>query len=193
MSCSESPVFSEKSEPGLSPTGKLANIEKAATYDLITLEIGTALSNIAISDHDLHGKFFSDRAEFYVIENPELYVSNTEVEELTLYFIDSTLCKKKYKLADDISAELMKSYGAFKFTPLNRHTKELSKTESIVLKTASGIRINKKLNRYQMKWDEREVLIKYRLSRDSTEIEIYLEEELGAYKHLLRFAEQDLI
>lgn len=177
---------------GLTNRGKKANMDKAATHDLISVEIGTLRQQVQVNEQHLHGRFFHDRAEFYVVENPELYISNTEVKELTLYFIDGTLCKKKYQLAEDISSELIRSYGGFKFRPLNHRTRALAKSESVVKKSEDGTTMNEKLDKFQMKWDDREVTIKYRLQRDSIQSSIFLEEELPEYKHVLAMAERDI-
>lgn len=177
---------------GLTERGKKANLDKAATFDLISVEIGATKEQVSVAEDHLYGKFFDDRAEFYIVENPELYISNAEVNRLTLYFIDGTLCKKKYELNTDISSELMKAYGGFKFKALNDTTYKLSRMERIVNKTDSGAHINGKFNRYQMRWDDEEVLIKYIVFRDSTASQLNLVEELAAYKDLLRAAELEI-
>lgn len=169
----------------ISPTGLTASSANATTYNLLTLEVGTPLEEVQINERQLHGKFFQDRAWFYVVEKPELYISNTEVTELTLYFIDGVLCKKKYLLTEDISSALMKSYGGFKFKSLNHRTRDITKKEKIVMKTAKGNQLNEKLERFEMKWDADETLIRYHLSKDSLQSTIFLEEELSSYKYLL--------
>ena len=70
--------------PGLTERGKAADIRKAATYNLLTTEVGAPIGELAVNHRDLHGKFFKDRVWFYVIENPELYLADTQVSELTL-------------------------------------------------------------------------------------------------------------
>ncbi|MEQ8470868.1 MAG: hypothetical protein RIC35_06760 [Marinoscillum sp.] len=177
---------------GLTERGKQANLDEAETYSLISVAIGATKEQVSVAEDHLYGKFFDDRAEFYIIENPELYVSNAEVGRLTLYFIDGTLCKKKYELKTDISQELMKAYGGFKFKALNDTTYKLSRAEKIVLKTDSGTLINDKFNRYQMKWDDKEVQIKYMVFKDTLAAQLDLIEELASYKDLLRAAELDI-
>jgi len=191
-SCSKPETSREPHRQGLTERGKKANHDKAITYSLITVEIGTPKSQVNVAEEHLYGKFFGDRAEFYIVENPELYVSNSQVNRLTLYFIDGMLCKKKYDLESDISQELMKSYGSFKFKALNDSTRDISKSEKIVLKTNGSARINEHLNRFQMKWDQEEVLIKYLIFKDSAQAEIQLVEELSAYKYLLDQAEANI-
>ena len=130
--------------------------------------------------------------EFYIVENPDLYVSDALVNRLTLYFIDGTLCKKKYELDTDISQELMKAYGGFRFKALNDTTYKLSREEKIVVKSDSGSFINDSFNRYQMKWEDEGVAIKYLVFKDTTAGQLELVEELLSYKDLLRAAELEI-
>jgi len=188
-SCVNTESNEETKEDGFTSEGKEANINQAETYNLISVEIGTYKKEITISDDHLYGKFFGDRAEFYIVENPELFVSSSPVDRLTLYFIDSVLCKKKYELTQDINPELIKSYGGFKFKALNEATKIKSKKEKIVLKSDGGSYINSHLTHYQMRWNESEVALKYIVRTDSSIAQYHLIEELNAYKKLFRMAE----
>lgn len=167
-------------------------MDKAATYGLISVEIGATKEQVSVDQEHLYGKFFDDRAEFYIVENPELYISSSQVNRLTLYFIDGTLCKKKYELDSDISTELMKAYGGFRFRALNDTTYKLSRSEKIVLKTKEGNVVNDKFNRFQMKWEDEDVDIRYVVFKDSLAGQLELIEELGAYKQLLRAAELEI-
>lgn len=189
FSCHDQTGLTPEERQQMTETMVEANAVNTSTYDLLTIEIGTPFRQLSVNQKHLYGKFFNDRAAFYVVENPNLYVSNTEVKELTLYFIDGMLCKKKYLLQEDISAELIKTYGNFRFKPLSHQTRDLSRSEQIVIKDGSGNHINEKLDRYQMRWDEKEMLIRYIHRKDSATVEILLEEELIEYGHLLHAAE----
>lgn len=186
------PIETEAKIKGLTESEKKANIDEAVTYDLISVEIGATQEQLNVSQQHLYGKFFDDRAEFYIVENPDLYVSEALVNRLTLYFIDGTLCKKKYELDTDISQELMKAYGGFRFKALNDTTYKLSREENIVVKSDTGNFINDSFNRYQMKWEDEGVAIKYLVFKDTTAGQLELVEELVAYKKLLRAAELEI-
>lgn len=192
LSCSSPAKKEAPIKKGLTERGKKANLDKATTFSLIQVEIGSTKEQMSVNQEHLYGKFFDDRAEFYIVENPELYISSTLVNRLTLYFIDGTLCKKKYELDSDISNDLMKAYGGFRFKALNDTTYKLSRSEKIVLKTEEGNLINQKFNRYQMKWSKADVDIKYVVFKDSIAGELELVEELTAYKNLLRAAELEI-
>ncbi|WP_258102011.1 hypothetical protein [Marinoscillum pacificum] len=186
------PIETEAKIKGLTESEKKANIDEAVTYDLISVEIGATQEQLNVSQQHLYGKFFDDRAEFYIVENPDLYVSEALVNRLTLYFIDGTLCKKKYELDTDISQELMKAYGGFRFKALNDTTYKLSREENIVVKSDTGNFINDSFNRYQMKWEDEGVAIKYLVFKDTTAGQLELVEELISYKDLLRAAELEI-
>lgn len=186
------PIETEAKINGLTESEKKANIDEAVTYDLISVEIGATQEQLNVSQQHLYGKFFDDRAEFYIVENPDLYVSEALVNRLTLYFIDGTLCKKKYELDSDISQELMKAYGGFRFKALNDTTYKLSREENIVVKSDTGNFINDSFNRYQMKWEDEGVAIKYLVFKDTTAGQLELVEELISYKDLLRAAELEI-
>ncbi|MFY0606288.1 MAG: hypothetical protein JXR10_06205 [Cyclobacteriaceae bacterium] len=175
---------------GVSERGKQANADEAKKYNLLSVEIGSKRANIDIEKEHLFGRFFQDRTEFFIIENPELYIANAPVTQLTLYFVDSVLSKKKFDLSADIGHELIKSYGGFKFKGLNAQTIETSKKDKIMLKTSEGTFVNEKLSRYQMKWDKDPLRIRYVVTKDSTTSSYQLIEELEAYKSLFRQAER---
>ncbi len=165
---------------------------EATEQTLLTVKIGTPKSSIDISEHHLYGRFFQDRAEFFIVEQPKLYLSDTKVDELTLYFIDGVLCKKKYKLAEDISSDLMRAYGTFKFRALNDSSKKISKREGILKKVGGKKFINDKLTYYRMRWTKQQPTLYYQYKRDSAAENHLLIEELVDYKDLLREAERTI-
>jgi len=164
----------------------------ALEQTLITVPIGSNRSAIDISDEHLHGRFFQDRAEFFVVEQPLLYLADTKVEELTLYFIDDVLCKKKYELASDISTDLMRTYGTFKFRALNDSSKTIAKKEGVLQKSTKKKTMNQNMNYYRMRWPNQKPALYYEYKRDSVEERRLLIEELSEYKNLLREAERSI-
>lgn len=191
LSCSSPPDGISESSGGLSAQGKVENLKMATISNLLTAEIGASFDSVAVDETHLHGKFYRDNAWYYVIENPEIYISDTKVKELTMCFIDGILYSKKYELEEDISRELLKSYGSFKFTPLNHRTRDISRSQKVLIRTANGTELNHLLDRYQMKWDKEQIRIRYRFSRDSLDTRIFLWEEHSAYKYILASAGQE--
>src|SRR5688572_1855006 len=81
---------------------------------------------------NLYGRFFRERAEFYIIENPNKTIYNRPVKSITLYFLDGTLAKTKYELEDDISDDLIHSYGNFTIQGYDTLTRRLVKSKRII-------------------------------------------------------------
>src|SRR5688572_3823582 len=104
-------------------------------------------------DKDLFGKFFRERAEFYIIENPNKTIYNHPVKSITLYFLDGTLSKTKYELDADISDDLIHSYGAFSIKGYDSITRRVFKTEKIIDVVNHKKVLNKNLVSYQLKWE----------------------------------------
>ena len=102
---------------------------------------------------DLFGKFFQERAEFYIIENPNKTIYNHPVKSITLYFLDGKLSKTKYELDTDISDDLIHSYGTFTIKGYDSITRRLFKTEKIVDRVNNKKILNKNLVNYELKWE----------------------------------------
>ena len=102
---------------------------------------------------DLFGKFFQERAEFYIIENPNKTIYNHPVKSITLYFLDGTLSKTKYELDADISDDLIHSYGAFTIKGYDSITRNLFKKEKIIENVNDKKVLNKNLINYELKWE----------------------------------------
>lgn len=102
---------------------------------------------------NLFGKFFSARAEFYVIENPNKTIYNQPVKSITLYFLDGMLAKTKYELEEDISDDLIHSYGNFTIKGYDSLTRHLFKTEEILALKDHKRTLNKNLRNYELKWE----------------------------------------
>ena len=102
---------------------------------------------------NLFGKFFKQRAEFYIIENPNKTLYNKPVRSITLYFLDGALAKTKYELDDDISDELIQSYGTFTIKGYDTLTRGLFRREQIISVNEQRKVLNKNLTNYELKWD----------------------------------------
>ena len=102
---------------------------------------------------DLFGKFFQERVEFYIIENPNKTIYNHPVKSITLYFLDGKLSKTKYELDADISDNLIYSYGSFTIKGYDSITRRLFKTEKIINRVNNKKILNKNLINYELKWE----------------------------------------
>lgn len=102
---------------------------------------------------NLFGRFFKQRAEFYIIENPNKTLYNKPVKSITLYFLDGALAKTKYELNEDISDDLIQSYGTCTIKGYDTLTRGLFKREKIILVQDRKKVLNKNLKNYELKWD----------------------------------------
>lgn len=115
--------------------------------------------------NSLFGKFFRQRAEFYVIENPNKTLYNHPVKSITLYFLDGALAKTKFELDDDISDDLIQSYGTFSIIGYDTLTRKMLKTEKVVQAINEKKVLNKNLMNYQLKWDRHTKFIYARVDK----------------------------
>lgn len=102
---------------------------------------------------NLFGKFFKQRAEFYIIENPNKTLYNKPVKTITLYFLDGALAKTRYELDEDITNDLIQSYGTFTIKGYDTLTRGLFKREKIISVKDTKKMLNKNLTNYELKWN----------------------------------------
>lgn len=147
--CQEQPENKEQSSEQHEIIGSKKNVaEKFLRIDGPT----DTLRNYELKSN-LFGKFHRQRAEFYIIENPNKTIYNHPVKCITLYFLDGTLAKTKYELEGDISDDLISSYGTFSITAYDTLTRKLLKSKAVLQKIDQRKVLNKQLINYQLKWD----------------------------------------
>jgi len=150
MSCeknvSEKELVEEKEKP-------IQKSEKNISERFLRIDGRTdTLRNYELAKN-LFGRFFKQRAEFYIIENPNKTLYNKPVKSITLYFLDGALAKTKYELDDDISDDLIQSYGTFTIKGYDTLTRGLFKREKIISVHDQRKTLNKKLTNYELKWE----------------------------------------
>ena len=139
---------------------------------------------------DLFGKFFQERAEFYIIENPNKTIYNHPVKSITLYFLDGKLSKTKYELDADISDDLIHSYGAFTIKGYDSITRRLFKTEKIVDRVNNKKILNKNLISYELKWEMSSKFIYTRVDKSGPMVRYEYIESLKNYDAKFRGVER---
>ena len=160
---------------------------------LIDYEIADFKEEVSIAPDSEFGKFYNDRVSIHIIDNPTETIFSNKANTLTLYFIDSVLCKKKYELEVDISSDLMEEFGSFSFKPLDWNTRDLAKENGVVVTTKERRLINPQLKKYRMKWSLEDKDILFRHEWDSISSVNTYEEEMPEYKHLLKLIQHGLI
>lgn len=157
------------------------------------VKIETEKAAVDISDENLFGKFFEDRIEFHIIDNPEINLHNAQVEQITLYYIDGILCRKKYLLSKDIANQLAAQHGALTYRSLNIATDSLAREMGILLASENGKRFNPYLKKYQLKWVLHDTVIYFQHLEDSLETFNYYIEEVAEYRDRYRSVQKDLL
>jgi len=139
---------------------------------------------------DLFGKFFQERAEFYIIEDPNKTIYNHPVKSITLYFLDGKLSKTKYELDADISDDLIHSYGTFTIKGYDSITRRLFKTEKIVDRVNNKKILNKNLISYELKWEMSSKFIYTRVDKSGSKVRYEYIESLKNYDAKFRGVER---
>ncbi len=170
-----------------------SNSETTHTPKFIDYEIADYKEEVNLDPKTEFGKFHNDRLTIHIIDNPQETLFSHPTKSLTLYFIDSVLCKKKYELGIDISSDLMTSYGSFSFKPLDWNTRDLAKDNGVLVTQEKKKSINPQLKKYRMKWTLEDKDILFSHEEDTIrEINVY-EELLPEYKLLIKLVENGLI
>ncbi|GCC51792.1 hypothetical protein SanaruYs_20210 [Chryseotalea sanaruensis] len=128
------------------------------------------------------GDFFCDRASFYVIDEPANTFYSKEASSITLFYIDGALRQTKYLLKDDISGDLIRSYGNFKIAGFDDKNKQLIKARSILKKSYHGVIIEPALDNYELRWVFNDREIKYRVKRVGEEVEFKFVERVKNFE-----------
>jgi hypothetical protein len=137
---------------------------------LLQLNTSTVQEAFQLESHH-YGDFFCDRASFYVIHEPANTFYAKEASSITLFYIDGALRQTKYLLKDDISADLVRSYGTFKIAGFDDKNKQLIKARAILKDSSQGMMINAALDNYELRWVFNDREIKYRVKRVGKESE----------------------
>jgi len=137
--------------------------KKTVPVQLLTLNTKpstpTSTGNIA---ENLHGRFFYDRAEFYIIKEPKNKIHSSSINSITLVYLDDVLCKTKYSLSSNIVDALIKKHGAFNITGYDLANKELISLEEVMIEKNGYFELNKKLDNYQLSWQSKNTELVYR-------------------------------
>lgn len=155
--------------------------------------ITDSLSDFSFNEDFLFGKFHSDRVEFHILEQPGLKLFNTNVEKLTLYFIDGYLCKKKYEMAQDISKNLIVKHGKFKVQPLNWQTRDFVKAFPELILNQKEKVLSDSLSNYRLSWEVRKKTVKYIVEKKSSASSYHYIEEFPKFKSLYKAVEFGII
>ena len=156
--------------------------DSAVTVDSIS---GTKLLNLKPAENDslsgddldenLFGKFYGDRAAFYIIKNPGYKIFGENIKSITLFYLDGNLFKTKYIMENNITDRLINKYPRFSFRGFDERNRELMGVEKIFYKEDKKWFLNKHLTNYDIHWLIGNYEMRMRVNeRDSLETYIYI-------------------
>lgn len=147
---------------------------KLATHWLDNSQVPVELLNLDMNsdkaefnfymEDNLFGRFFCDRAELYIIDNPLNEIHAVRPASIILYFLDHKLRQTQYHLKHDISRALLRQHGRFSITGLDPKNKGIIDHERWVLETSEGLQLNPALDNVELKWTFRTKEIRYRIT-----------------------------
>jgi hypothetical protein len=161
--------------------------QQEVPQELLTLAADTSTeekqsTRTTIPKENLYGKFFDERAEFYIIKEPQNTIYQTKVKKLTLYYLDGELSQTRYILEDDIIHHLIKQHGTFGISGHDLKNQELIRSKQILINTPEGQVFNKALDNYQITWQIDQKLIRYRVNKNEPENQYNYLERIKDYK-----------
>lgn len=154
----------------------LDNTEVPETILTLSTQQKTDSVQENINDN-LFGKFFCDRAEFYIIQNPQNEIYATRPESITLYYLDNELRQTKYILTGDIVTQLVNELGNFKIVGLDFKNRNLINSKSIVFKTEKGVTLNDQLDNFELRWTFGNREVKYSVRAGARAQYVYIEKD----------------
>lgn len=141
-----------------------------------------------LSIHDLEthlfGRFFMDRAEFYIIKSPRNKFFSSPIFSVTLYYLDGTLSQTKYVLQNNIADSLINKYGKFQITALDKVSRDILETNHVISKLNNKWQLNPQLSRYELLWTMGERQIKLRVDPQENNESIKYIDGLVNYKKM---------
>lgn len=156
------------------PSGKLDNQEVPEALLTLHTQPHVSAGQEPIAGN-LFGKFFCDRASFYVIKNPKNEIFSSRPESITLFYLDGELRQTKYVLRHGIATSLLRELGSFRIAGLDRKNRDIISARKIVLRKENGVELNGQLDNYELKWTFGDKEIRYRVRPNSKEKFVYLE------------------
>lgn len=151
--------------------------------ELLILETPSPTKNVNTNlDKHRFGKFFCDRAEFFVIHEPQYEVYSVKPKSITLFYLDGELSQTKYILSEDIVVKLLNELGRASIIGCDFENRSIIQTQPFLISTEHGLRLNEKLNNVELKWTFGEKQIKYRVNTTGGKAEFSYLEKLKNYE-----------
>lgn len=142
-------------------------------------------------EKNLFGRFFNDRAEFFIIREPKMKIFSSSVRAMTLYYIDGVLCKTKYELVENIAPQLINAYGKFSIFGRDSINSNLLRHEAVLVGDKAK-HLNMKLDNYNMVWKRNDKHFIFHADETYGHHYFELVEKMLDYDTRLRLADADM-
>lgn len=190
FSCNENPPKIESKEVVKTDINTKDTIEEkeVAKVKSIDFDLEEDIENNE-NEEQLFGKFFDERAEFFIIKEPHKTIYNANVKKITLFYLDGKLAKLKYILDSDISNALLNNHGSCKLKGLDPEDRYLMKHSEVIKKEEKSYSLSNKLNNFQIQWDldDRSLVMRVRTKEDEKVFEY--EEKIKNYENYFKTME----
>lgn len=141
-----------------------------------------------MKDH-LFGRFFQNRAEFFVIQNSTSEILGTPVKTIVLYYLDEQHCQSKFIVSENMADKLIAQYGTFSLTALDPYNRELAKSQNILISENGKKKLNPAFTNVELSWKLNDKMVRFRLNQQhKTEPFVYTE-HVPEYQNLYRSVE----
>lgn len=166
--CHSSEKSAENSD--VSSKDTLQIVRKSPPIAIVPVKLGQvdSASNYDLEDH-LFGKFFGDRAGFYIINNPDNRIFGHKVLSITLYYLDGKLYKTKYVVNDNLVNDLINIYPRFHIRGFDETNREILKTKGIYYRMKKRWYLNDSLSNYDIQWKVGSNNMRLRINKDDKE------------------------
>jgi hypothetical protein len=142
-------------------------------------------------EKNLFGRFFNDRAEFFVIKEPNMKILGSSVRAMTLYYIDGVLCKTKYELVENIAPQLINAYGKFSIMGRDSINSNLLRHEAVLVGDKAK-HLNPGLDNYNMVWNRNDKYFIFHADETYGHHYFELVEKMLDYESRLRHADDGM-
>jgi hypothetical protein len=148
----------------------LRNLSKADISLPVPVRLGgrDSVADYDLEDH-LFGKFYGDRAGFYIIKNPSDKIFGHKVNSITLLYLDGRLYKTKYVVEDNIANDLINLYPRFYIRGFDEFNRRILKNEEIYYRGKSRWYLNDNLTNYDIRWKIGDNIMRLRINKNDPE------------------------
>jgi hypothetical protein len=154
---------------------------------LLDLNPDTAADAATADLHqNLFGKFFADRAAFYIVRNPTNKLYHSNIKTMTMYYLDGRRSKTKYIMAENVENRLVTAFGSFTIKGYDDKNRALIRNKKIWASTVGSLALNTQLDNYEISWTFGHTHISYRVEAMNKEETYKYSESLLSYEQSLR-------